>query len=172
MKKLSRALEPDLWLEMMLDLATIYGSLWSVHHLGYFILPGGWLTAWMWTVRLLEEDAHLMYVVGNLVVLLVVYWVPAALYTLVDLTRPRLLYQYKVQPEGSQVELTVNNLCRVTTTVLANQIIQTLIGSEVAWRLRYQYINMDQPLSEVPSLHRLVTPALYFTTDPVCQNDG
>ena len=59
MKKLSRALEPDLWLEMMLDLATIYGSLWSLLHLGHFILPGGWLTAWLWTVRLLEEDSSL-----------------------------------------------------------------------------------------------------------------
>ena len=168
MKKLSRVLEPDLLLEMLLDLVTIYGSLWLLQYLGYIILPGGWMTAWLMVVSLVEEDAHKMYVVGNLVVLLVVYWVPATLYTLVDITRPRFLYQYKVQPERSQVNLTGKNLCRVTATVLANQIIQTLIGSEVAWRLRYQYINMDQPLSEVPSLNRFVTPALYSTTVPVC----
>lgn len=172
MRKLSRALEPDLWLEMMLDLLTIYCSLWLLQLLGHLIIPGGWLTVWLWTVGQLEEEAHQVFVLGNLVVLLVVYWVPAGLYTLVDLTRPRLLYQYKVQPERSQAWLTATNLWRVATTVLANQILQTLIGSEVAWRLRYQYINMDQPLSEVPSLDRFVTPALYFTSDPVYQNDG
>ena len=166
MKKLSRVLEPDLLLEMMLDLITIYCSLWLLQCLGYILLPGGWMTAWLMVVRLVGEDAHQMYVVGNLVVLLVVYWVPAALYTLVDITRPRLLYQYKVQPERSQVALTVKNLGTVTATVLANQIIQTLIGSEVAWRWRYQYINMDQPLSEVPSLNRFVTPSsvLYYSS--------
>ena len=166
MKKLSRVLEADLVLEMMLDLATIYCSLWSLQQLGYLILPGGWMSAWLLAVRLVEEDAHLMYVVGNLVVLLVVYWVPATLYTLVDIARPRILYQYKVQPERSQVGLTVKNLSRVTATVLANQILQTLVGSEVAWRLRYQYINMDQPLSEVPSLNRFVTSSsvLYYSS--------
>ena len=103
----------------------------------------------------MEEDAHMMYVLGNLVVLLIVYWVPASLYTLVDVTKPAVFYQYKVQPERCQVSLTVKNLFKVTATVLSNQIIQTLIGSEVAWRMRYQYINMDIPLQHVPSLHRL-----------------
>ena len=36
------------------------------------------------------------YVVGSVVVLLLVYWVPATLYTIVDLFRPACLYKYKV----------------------------------------------------------------------------
>ena len=36
------------------------------------------------------------YVVGSVMVLLLVYWVPATLYTLVDLFRPACLYKYKV----------------------------------------------------------------------------
>ena len=36
------------------------------------------------------------YVVGSIMVLLLVYWVPATLYTLVDLFRPACLYKYKV----------------------------------------------------------------------------
>ena len=36
------------------------------------------------------------YVVGSVVVLLLVYWVPATLYTIVDLLRPAFLYKYKV----------------------------------------------------------------------------
>ena len=36
------------------------------------------------------------YVVGSVMVLLLVYWVPATLYTLVDIFRPAWLYKYKV----------------------------------------------------------------------------
>ena len=36
------------------------------------------------------------YVVGSVMVLLLVYWVPATLYTVVDLFRPACLYKYKV----------------------------------------------------------------------------
>ena len=36
------------------------------------------------------------YVVGSVVVLLLVYWAPATLYTIVDLFRPACLYKYKV----------------------------------------------------------------------------
>ena len=36
------------------------------------------------------------YVVGSVVVLLLVYWVPATLYTILDLFRPACLYKYKV----------------------------------------------------------------------------
>ena len=36
------------------------------------------------------------YVVGSVMVLLLVYWLPATLYTLVDIFRPAWLYKYKV----------------------------------------------------------------------------
>ena len=36
------------------------------------------------------------YVVGSVVVLLLVYWVPASIYTILDLIRPACLYKYKV----------------------------------------------------------------------------
>ena len=154
MKKLSRLWDLDLMVEMSIDLVTIYCSLVTIQSLGYIFFQDGWMTAWLWAVNLFDEDAHKMYVLGNLLVLLLVYWVPASLYTVVDIVRPQVLYQYKVQPERSQAVLTVETLTEVAGTVLSNQIIQTLVGSEVAWRLRYQYINMDTPLSSVPSLHR------------------
>ena len=158
MKRLSVLLcELDLLAEMGLDFLTIYCSLLAAQYIGYIFFPvHGWMTAWLWAVRLVEEDAHMMYVVGNLVVLLLVYWIPVSLYTLLDVFRPPALYQYKVQPEKAQACLTAERLGGVAATVLSNQIIQTLLGSEIAWRLRYQYINMDTPLAEVPSLHRSV----------------
>ena len=36
------------------------------------------------------------YVVGSVLVLLLVYWLPATLYTILDLFRPASLYKYKV----------------------------------------------------------------------------
>lgn len=162
MKKLVRLCDLDLMVEMSLDLITIYCSLLALQSLGYVFFAEGWMTAWLWVVRLAEEDAHKMYVLGNLLVLLLVYWVPACLYTVVDVVRPQVFYQYKVQPERSQATLTLQTLTEVTGTVLSNQIIQTLIGSEIAWRVRYQYINMDTPLPTVPSLHRSVV--IYWST--------
>jgi len=163
MKKLSRVCAPDLLLEMGLDLITIYCSLLAGQCLGYIIFPSqGWMAAWQWAVSLVEEDAHKMYVLGNLVVLLLVYWIPATLYTLLDVFKPHVFYQYKVQPEKSQSRLTVASLRSVAVTVLSNQITQTLIGSEIAWRWRYQYINMDIPLADVPSLHRMMAEIILF----------
>ena len=173
MKKLSRLWDLDLMVEMSIDLITIYCSLVTIQSLGYIFFQDGWMTAWLWAVNLFDEDAHKMYVLGNLLVLLLVYWVPASLYTVVDIVRPQVLYQYKVQPERSQAVLTVETLTEVAGTVLSNQIVQSLVGSEVAWRLRYQYINMDTPLSSVPSLHRYGTiPLLWRSLVQLSQDDG
>ena len=83
------------------------------------ISVGGW--ADIWCQLLADKDPHTVYVgqdddgigddvargimlitvnpryvVGSVMVLLLVYWVPATLYTLVDLFRPACLYKYKV----------------------------------------------------------------------------
>ena len=96
----------------------------------------------------------MVYVVGNVLVLLMVYWVPAIIYTLVDIFRPQFLYQYKVQREKAQRELTKGVMAKVVGMVFLNQVVQGIIGGEIAWRWRYQYINMDMPLEEVPSFTR------------------
>ena len=153
-EKLHKVLDKDLLIEMFVDLASIYVGLFVIYIVGFLFLPNGWMTMWMWFIDLADGDAHLMYVVGNLLVLLVVYWVPATLYTLADVFRPKLIYQYKVQKEEVQVELTLKVLSEVVGRVLCNQIVQTLIGSEIAWRWRYIYINMDEPLTQVPTFNR------------------
>ena len=37
-----------------------------------------------------------------------------------------------------------------------------ILGGEVTWRLRYQYVDMDQPLTEVPSVESMVVEFLGF----------
>ena len=81
------------------------------------------------------------YVVGSVMVLLLVYWVPATLYTLVDIFRPAWLYKYKVithlqlipmrikdsgkyqvQPSDSQCSLSSSALLNTIALVLFNQV--------------------------------------------------
>ena len=97
-------LELDLWLEILTDLVTMFGLLYIVRITGYLIHPAGWLAVWLWVVDMAGNDAHMVYVVGNVLVVLMVYWIPAILYTLVDVLRPQLLYQYKVQREEAQTD--------------------------------------------------------------------
>lgn len=155
MAKVSRLWDPDLIWEMIVDLGSIFCGLYLINHIGKMMIQDGWYSLWIWMVSLANGDAHLMYVFGNLLVLLIVYWVPAALFTLADILQPSMIYQYKVQKEKAQVILNFEILAKVVIKVTTNQIVQTLIGSEIAWRWRYQYINMDLPLHEVPSFKRL-----------------
>ena len=152
--KVSRLCDKDLMVEMTIDFGSIFIGLHITNFLGYQLLQDGWMSMWMWMIKLANGNAHKMYVFGNLIVLLIVYWVPATIYTVVDIFQPTILYNYKVQPRKAQDDLNWRTLSKVVSTVLSNQIIQTLIGSEIAWRWRYQYINMDMPLEDVPSLNR------------------
>ena len=156
MAKVSRLLDQDLIWEMTVDLGSIICGLCLFNQIGKLMIQDGWYSSWMWMVSLANGDAHMMYVFGNLLVLLVVYWVPASIYTIFDILQPSIIYQYKVQKEKAQVNLNFETLAKVVFKVTTNQIVQTLIGSEIAWRWRYQYINMDIPLHEVPSFDRFI----------------
>ena len=90
---------------------------------------------------------------GNLMVLLGSYWIPAAFYTIVDIFKPQIFYQYKVQAEAAQVTLNYKVLYNLVTRVLTNQVTQVLIGSQLAWIFRYKDINTTWPLEQVPSVH-------------------
>ena len=158
MDKVSRLLDKDLIWEMIADLGSIICGLYFINQIGKLMIIDGWYSLWMWMVGLANGDGHMMYVCGNLLVLLVVYWVPASIYTIIDILQPSILYQYKVQKEKAQVNLNFETISKVVFKVTTNQIAQTLIGSEIAWRWRYQYINMDMPLHEVPSFIRFFIP--------------
>ena len=95
-EKFSKILDKDLMTEMFVDLTSIYVGLYVIYIVGFMLLPNGWMSMWMWFIDLADGNAHLMYVVGNLMVLLVVYWVPVTFYTLADVFKPKFIYQYKV----------------------------------------------------------------------------
>ena len=105
MEKVSRLLDQDLIWEMIVDLGSIICGLYFINQIGNLMILDGWYSLWMWMVGLANGDAHMMYVCGNLLVLLVVYWVPASIYTIIDILQPSILYQYKVQKEQAQVNL-------------------------------------------------------------------
>ena len=151
--KFLRILEWDLFLEMLVDLSSIYFGLYLLKHACFFIHPNGWMELWKMLINAFGDNAYVMYVYGNLAVLLVVYWIPVLFYTLIDVFQPHFLYQYKVQIHKSQVKLTWRLIMDVILKVTSNQVFQTFIGSQISWRFRYQYINMDTPLEVVPSLN-------------------
>ena len=118
--------DSNLWLEILTDLTSIFVLLYVVKVVGDIIVSGGWLAVWVWLVE--GKDAHMVYVVGNVVVLLMVYWIPGILYTLVDLLRPEFLYKYKVQKEKAQSEVNMKMLGKVVSMVLMNQVVQGIMG--------------------------------------------
>ena len=147
-------LDVSLWQEILTDLVTMFVLLYGFSIAGFIFHPAGWMAGWVWLVDIAGDEAHLVYVVGNVLVLLIVYWIPAIIYTMLDIFRPQLLYKYKVQREEAQTELNFMVMAKVLVVVLCNQVVQGLVGGEVAWRWRYQYINMDMSLKEVPTLTR------------------
>ena len=134
-------------------LGCIYVGLYTMSILGFLIFPNGWMDLWMWMINMAGRDAHVIYVFGNLMVLLGSYWIPATFYTIVDIFKPQIFYQYKVQAEAAQVTLNYKVLYNLVTRVLTNQVTQVLIGSQLAWIFRYKDINTTWPLDQVPSVH-------------------
>ena len=151
-----KAIYKDLIVEMLVDLSTIYVGLLVLQLAGSWIFADGWMTIWNLMLEKIDWSDHMFYVLGNLLIILIAYWIPAIFYTLIDVYKPPLLYQYKVQEEKKQVDLDGRKIMQIVIKVLSNQVTQTLIGSEIAWRYRYQYINMDEPLDKVPSLGKMM----------------
>ena len=131
----------------------IYFGLWTTNKLGFLIFPNGWMDLWIWMIDLAGRDAHVIFVFGNLFVLLLSYWIPATLFTLADVFKPQIIYQYKVQEEKSQVELNFAVMYKLVSNVLTKQLLQILIGSELAWIFRWKDINITWPLDQVPSVN-------------------
>ena len=127
--------------------------MWTTNKLGFLIFPNGWMDLWIWMIDLAGRDAHVIFVFGNLFVLLLSYWIPATLFTLADVFKPQIIYQYKVQEEKSQVELNFAVMYKLVSNVLTKQLLQILIGSELAWIFRWKDINITWPLDQVPSVN-------------------
>ena len=93
LSRLKNILEPDLLGEILLDLVTIFGPLFLAYKAGLLML------IWLCLVSSAGSDPHLFFVLGNVFVLLVSYWLPASLYTFVDYFRPAFLYRYVLRSE-------------------------------------------------------------------------
>lgn len=157
--RLLNLLDLDLWKELTVDLTSIFVILYMTKMGGLLVHREGWMGIWWWLVDLANGDAHMLHVVGSLLVLLVVYWVPATIYSLGDMFR---LYGYKVQGEAAQSNVDLSVLAKVVGTVGTNQVVFGLLGGETAYRHRYQYINMVTPLADVPSLSRMMVEICGF----------
>jgi len=157
---LANLIDGPLWKEVFLDTSSIVGTLFCIKGVGSLISVGGW--ADIWCQLLADKDPHTVYVVGSIMVLLLVYWVPATLYTLVDLFRPACLYKYKVQAPDSQFPLSTSALLNTIALVLFNQVSMGLVGCEVSWWLRYRWVNMDTPLHVLPSFPRMMAELMAF----------
>jgi len=153
-------LDLPLWKEVLLDITSIVGILLCIKGVGDLSTPGGW--AALWCQLMADKDPHTVYVVGSVVVLLLVYWVPATLYTIIDLFRPACLYKYKVQPPHSQHSLSPPALLNIVALVLFNQVSMGLVGCELSWWLRYRWVNMDTPFHVLPSFPRMMAELMAF----------
>ena len=94
--------------ETVTELAWVWGPL----QLLAWLAGPACLPAWQLLLTSLggDQNAHQVYVLGSVAVLLTVYWVPALLYTVSDLCRPALLWRYKVQAGTKQGDCSVSDI--------------------------------------------------------------
>ena len=73
-----------------------------------------------------------------------------------DIVKPRSLYQYKSQEESKQPSVSLKSLAVCIKYTLVFQTVTSFIGNLLIWRFRYQWINIVNPLPDVPSFSRYV----------------
>ena len=79
-----------------------------------------------------------------------------------DILKPKSVYQYKSQEESSQPSVSVKSLAVCIKYTLVFQIVTSFIGNLLIWRFRYQWINIVNPLEDVPSFPRFVTNVFFY----------
>ncbi|XP_017137990.1 fatty acid hydroxylase domain-containing protein 2 [Drosophila miranda] len=116
---------------------------------------------WLSLLDVIGEDPWRLWVLGSTVTIFSVYWVYAALFTIMDITnRPRFIRKYKIQP-GQNEPVDLTKLWRAIKVVLFNLTVVNLLASWVVFELIYKNKN-SQNVRELPTFRRSVRDLVVF----------
>ncbi|XP_030564712.1 fatty acid hydroxylase domain-containing protein 2 [Drosophila novamexicana] len=87
---------------------------------------------WLALLDVIGNDPMHLWVFGTTIIIFIVYWLYAAIFTLMDITkRPKFLRKYKIQP-GQNEPLDLGRLWRAVKMVLFNL---TVVNLTITWCL-------------------------------------
>ncbi|KAH8409018.1 hypothetical protein KR009_005321 [Drosophila setifemur] len=123
---------------------------------------GDWLQErWLDVLDITGDDAWRLWVVGSSVVIFTVYWLYAALFTLMDITnKPRFLRKYKIQP-GQNEPVDLAKLWKAVKVVMLNLTVVNMLTSWVIYELIYKTENSSD-IRELPTFKRTIRDLAAF----------
>ncbi|XP_034671875.1 fatty acid hydroxylase domain-containing protein 2 [Drosophila subobscura] len=116
---------------------------------------------WLSLLDVIGDDPWRLWVLGSTVTIFSVYWLYAALFTIMDITNwPRFIRKYKIQP-GQNEPVDLARLWRSIKVVLLNLTIVNVLASWAVYELVYRHKN-SQGIRELPSFKRAVRDLVAF----------
>ncbi|KAH8265910.1 hypothetical protein KR038_010458 [Drosophila bunnanda] len=116
---------------------------------------------WLRLLEVVGEDPWRLWVLGSTVVIFSVYWLYAAIFTLMDITnRPRFLRKYKIQP-GQNEPVDLRRLWSAVKVVLFNLTVVNLLTSWVFFELVFKSENSSD-IRVLPTFRRAVRDVATF----------
>ncbi|KAH8386380.1 hypothetical protein KR093_000120 [Drosophila rubida] len=110
---------------------------------------------WVALLDVIGDDPMRLWVLGTTTVVFCVYWLYAAIFTLMDITnRPRFLRKYKIQP-GQNEPVHLGRLWQAIKVVLINLTVVNLVTIWLLFELVLTHYN-SHDIRELPSFGRVV----------------
>ncbi|KAH8272787.1 fatty acid hydroxylase domain-containing protein 2 [Drosophila bipectinata] len=123
---------------------------------------GDWMQEqWENLLGVIGEDPWRLWVLGSTVVIFSVYWIYAALFTLMDITnKPKFLRRYKIQP-GQNEPVDLKKLWNAVKVVIFNLTVVNVLTSWVVYELVYKTEN-SRDIRQLPTFKRTVRDLVVF----------
>ncbi|KAH8287114.1 hypothetical protein KR054_003237 [Drosophila jambulina] len=116
---------------------------------------------WLKLLDVVGDDPWRLWVLGSTVVIFSVYWLYAAIFTLMDITnRPRFLRKYKIQP-GQNEPVDLRRLWSAVKVVVFNLTVVNMLASWVFYELVFKSTNSND-IRVLPTFRRAVRDVAAF----------
>ncbi|KAH8336112.1 hypothetical protein KR074_003297 [Drosophila pseudoananassae] len=123
---------------------------------------GDWMQEqWENLLAVSGEDPWRLWVLGSTVVIFSVYWIYAALFTLMDITnKPKFLRRYKIQP-GQNEPVDLKKLWNAVKVVIFNLTVVNVLTSWAVYELVYKTEN-SRDIRQLPTFKRTIRDLVVF----------
>jgi len=116
---------------------------------------------WLSILDVIGDDPMCLWVLGTTTVVFLVYWLYAAIFTIMDITnRPKFLRKYKIQP-GHNEPVDLGRLWHAIKVVLFNLTVVNLITTWLLFKLVFKLYNSHH-IRELPSFGIVVRDFIVF----------
>lgn len=124
--------------------------------------PTFWETQWQSIHNIFNGNTFLIIAIGAPILHLIAYWIPASLFTLIDMTdKPKFISRYRIQSDGHTL-LSYSTVQKLALVCIGNQI---MLGFPFAISAAYYFNWMGWTSSiHLPSYYETVAAMILYTT--------